>query len=78
MPTYHQKIKISKVREVEYAKVRSKIDELCITNMFFSGNTVKLMKEIVPEYISKNSDLCDFDKEESKKDSEQKLKIVKS
>ena len=46
--------------------------------MFFSGNTVKLMKEIVPEYISKNSDLCDFDKEESKKDSEQKLKIVKS
>ncbi|WP_282113339.1 polysaccharide biosynthesis protein [Maribacter stanieri] len=78
LPTYHQKIKISKVREVEYAKVRSKIDELCITNMFFSGNTVKLMKEIVPEYISKNSDLCDFDKEESKKDSEQKLKIVKS
>ncbi|WP_282180459.1 polysaccharide biosynthesis protein [Maribacter stanieri] len=78
MPTYHQKIKISKVREVEYAKARSKIDELCITNMFFSGNTVKLMKEIVPEYISKNSDLCDFDKDESKKDSEQKLKIVKS
>ncbi|WP_027066500.1 polysaccharide biosynthesis protein [Maribacter sp. Hel_I_7] len=78
LPTYHQKIKISKVREVEYAKVRSKIDELCITNMFFSGNTVKLMKEIVPEYISKNSDLCDFDKDESKKDSEQKLKIVKS
>jgi FlaA1/EpsC-like NDP-sugar epimerase len=78
LPTYHQKIKISKVREVEYAKARSKIDELCITNMFFSGNTVKLMKEIVPEYISKNSDLCDFDKVESKQDSEQKLKIVKS
>ncbi|WP_036153554.1 polysaccharide biosynthesis protein [Maribacter forsetii] len=78
LPTYHQKIKISKVRDVEYAKVRSKIDELCITNMFFSGNTVKLMKEIVPEYISKNSDLCDLDNVESKKDSEQKLKIVKS
>ncbi|WP_324027957.1 nucleoside-diphosphate sugar epimerase/dehydratase [Maribacter sp. BPC-D8] len=78
LPTYHQKIKISKVRDVEYAKVRSKIDELCITNMFFSGNTIKLMKEIVPEYISKNSDLCDFDKVESKQDSEQKLKIVKS
>ncbi|MEP2057996.1 MAG: nucleoside-diphosphate sugar epimerase/dehydratase [Maribacter litoralis] len=78
LPTYHQKIKISKVRDVEYAKVRSKIDELCITNMFFSGNTVKLMKEIVPEYISKNSELCDLDKAESNKNSEQKLKIVKS
>lgn len=78
LPTYHQKIKISKVRDVEYAKVRSKIDELCITNMFFSGNTVKLMKEIVPEYISKNSELCDFDKADSNKNSEQKLKIVKS
>ncbi|WP_396634847.1 polysaccharide biosynthesis protein [Maribacter sp. R86514] len=62
LPTYHQKIKISKVRDVEYAKVRSKIDELCITNMFFSGNTVKLMKEIVPEYVSKNSDFCELDK----------------
>jgi len=78
LPTYHQKIKISKVRDVEYAKVRSKIDELCITNMFFSGNTVKLMKEIVPEYISKNSELCDFDKADSNKTSEQKLKVVKS
>ncbi|TDT44763.1 FlaA1/EpsC-like NDP-sugar epimerase [Maribacter spongiicola] len=62
LPTYHQKIKISKVRDVEYSKVRSKIDELCITNMFFSGNTVKLMKEIVPEYVSKNSDFCELDK----------------
>ncbi|SEC18374.1 NDP-sugar epimerase, includes UDP-GlcNAc-inverting 4,6-dehydratase FlaA1 and capsular polysaccharide biosynthesis protein EpsC [Maribacter dokdonensis] len=78
LPTYHQKIKISKVRDVEYAKVRSKIDELCITNMFFSGNTIKLMKEIVPEYISKNSELCDFDKADSNKTSEQKLKVVKS
>ncbi|MEP3380628.1 MAG: UDP-N-acetylglucosamine 4,6-dehydratase family protein, partial [Maribacter dokdonensis] len=78
LPTYHQKIKISKVRDVEYAKVRSKIDELCITNMFFSGNTVKLMKEIVPEYISKNSELCDFDKVDSHQSPEQKLKVVKS
>lgn len=61
MPTYHKKIKISKVRELDYANVRSKIDELCITNMFFNGNTVKLMKEIVPEYVSQNSDLCALD-----------------
>ena len=36
MPTYHKKIKISNVRQLDYADVRSKIDELCITNMFFS------------------------------------------
>ncbi|MBQ4915631.1 polysaccharide biosynthesis protein [Maribacter sp. MMG018] len=82
MPTYHQKIKISKVRELDYAKVRSKIDELCITNMFFNGNTVKLMKEIVPEYVSKNSDLCEFDeKSEATVDgskSNSNLKIVQS
>ena len=62
LPTYHKKIKISKVRELDYAKTRSKIDELCITNMFFNGNTVKLMKQIVPEYISNNSELCNLDK----------------
>ena len=76
MPTYHQKIKISKVRELDYSKTRSKIDELCITNMFFNGNTVKLMKEIVPEYISKNSELCELDKPKGIVAIEQKLKIV--
>ncbi|WP_405415761.1 polysaccharide biosynthesis protein [Maribacter sp. Asnod1-A12] len=78
LPTYHQKIKISKVRDVEYAKVRSKIDELCITNMFFSGNTVKLMKEIVPEYVSKNSDFCELDKSGDDNDGQKMapLKIV--
>jgi len=76
MPTYHNKIKISKVRELDHSKIRSKIDELCITNMFFNGNTVKLMKEIVPEYISKNSELCELDTPKSVVSKEQKLKIV--
>ncbi|UOY06104.1 polysaccharide biosynthesis protein [Muricauda sp. SCSIO 64092] len=61
LPTYHKKIMISKVRELDYAKVRSKIDELCLTNMFFNGDTIKIMKEIVPEYISKNSKFCELD-----------------
>ena len=76
MPTYHQKIKISKVRDLDYSKIRSKIDELCITNMFFNGNTVKLMKEIVPEYISKNSELCELDNPKNTTAEKQKLKIV--
>jgi FlaA1/EpsC-like NDP-sugar epimerase len=78
LPTYHDKIKISKVRELEYGKIRSKIDELCITNMFFNGNTVRLMKEIVPEYISKNSDLCNLDQPEKEQTADKKLKVVKS
>ncbi len=61
LPTYHQKIMISKVRELNYAKVRSKVDELCVSNMFFNGDTVKLMKEIVPEYVSNNSEFCKLD-----------------
>jgi FlaA1/EpsC-like NDP-sugar epimerase len=62
MPTYHKKIMISKIRELDYNLVRTKIDELCINNMFFNGDTVKLMKEIVPEFVSNNSELCKHDK----------------
>ena len=65
LPTYHQKIMISKVRELNYAEVRSKVDELCVSNMFFNGDTVKLMKEIVPEYVSNNSEFCKLDNSEN-------------
>ncbi|MFS4415686.1 polysaccharide biosynthesis protein [Maribacter sp. 2307ULW6-5] len=81
METYHKKIKISKVRELDYPKIRSKIDELCITNMFFNGNTVKIMKQIVPEYVSNNSDLCALDKKQDnggQKENKTNLKIVQS
>ena len=63
LPTYHKKIMIGKVRDLNYADIRTRIDELCVTNMFFNGNTVRLMKEIVPEYVSKNSSLCELDNE---------------
>lgn len=65
LPTYHKKIMISKVRELDYNQIRSKIDELCISNIFFNENTIKIMKEIVPEYISNNSSLCKFDDNEN-------------
>ncbi|GBF21939.1 UDP-N-acetyl-alpha-D-glucosamine C6 dehydratase [Arenibacter sp. NBRC 103722] len=65
MPTYHKKIMISKSRELLYEETKSKINELCVSNMFFNENTVKLMKEIVPEYVSNNSDLCKLDKKDS-------------
>ncbi|MGB7395597.1 MAG: nucleoside-diphosphate sugar epimerase/dehydratase [Pricia sp.] len=76
LPTYHKKIMISKTREMDYTQVRSKIDELCVSNMFFNGSTVSLMKEIVPEYISNNSDLCELDQKKPAKVKERPLKKV--
>ncbi|MCO5723339.1 polysaccharide biosynthesis protein [Robiginitalea marina] len=61
LPTYHKKILISKVRELDYLEVRSLIDELCVTNMFFNSDTVKLMKQIVPEFVSNNSEYSRLD-----------------
>lgn len=68
LPTYHDKIMISKVRDIDYSKVRNMIDELCISNLFFKHNVVQLMKSIVPEYISNNSDFCKLDKINSNKE----------
>ncbi|GMN08298.1 nucleoside-diphosphate sugar epimerase/dehydratase [Croceitalea sp. MTPC5] len=65
LPTYHKKIKISKAREMEYDKLKSLVDELCVANMFFGNNTVQLMKDIVPEFISNNSEFCKLDKKEN-------------
>ncbi|WP_209399733.1 nucleoside-diphosphate sugar epimerase/dehydratase [Pseudozobellia sp. WGM2] len=76
MPTYHKKIMISKTRELDYTMVRSKIDELCVSNMFFNGSTIELMKKIVPEFISSNSELCVLDKKEGKKVKTAQLKKV--
>ncbi len=67
LPTYHKKILIGKVKELDYAMVKSKIDELCVSNMFFNGNTMALMKEIVPEYVSNNSEFCKLDNQEEEK-----------
>ncbi|MFC4220499.1 polysaccharide biosynthesis protein [Flagellimonas marina] len=66
LPTYHDKIMISKVRDIDYSATRTMIDELCISNLFFKDNVVQLMKSIVPEYISNNSDFCKLDGEKSK------------
>ncbi|MGC1516930.1 MAG: nucleoside-diphosphate sugar epimerase/dehydratase, partial [Maribacter sp.] len=78
MPTYHKKIKISKVRELDYADIRTKIDELCITNMFFTGDPVLLMKKIVPEFVSNNSELCKLDNNKTAEEKKPELKIVQS
>ena len=75
LPTYHDKIMISKVREIDYSRTRSMIDELCISNLFFKDNVVQLMKSIVPEYISNNSDFCKLDQKNPRTSSKSKSEV---
>tara|TARA_R110002049_G_scaffold87533_3_gene221959 strand:- start:12297 stop:14249 length:1953 start_codon:yes stop_codon:yes gene_type:complete len=62
LSTYHKKIMISKTRELDYERVKSEIEELCITNRFQNNNIVLKMKNLIPEYKSNNSDYERFDK----------------
>ncbi|MDB2462671.1 polysaccharide biosynthesis protein [Algibacter sp.] len=54
--TYHKKILISKTREIEYATMKSEIEDLCINNSFVNNNIVMKMKSLIPEYKSNNSE----------------------
>lgn len=54
--TYHPKIKISKIISNSYIYVQNVIDELLLLNSLNNDYAmVKKMKEIIPDYISKNS-----------------------
>ncbi|MHA7057484.1 polysaccharide biosynthesis protein [Aquimarina sp. M1] len=56
LPTYHKKIMISKFDDADCPLVMDKIDDLCIMNLFNQDDQiVSKLKEIVPEFISKNS-----------------------
>ena len=55
-PTFHEKIRIAKVREYDYDEVAREIDDLIeIAKRFDNMDTVRKMKAIVPEYKSNNS-----------------------
>ncbi|WP_298535154.1 nucleoside-diphosphate sugar epimerase/dehydratase [uncultured Algibacter sp.] len=62
LSTYNKKILISKTRELDHNKVKTQIEELCITNRFQNNNIVMKMKRLIPEYKSNNSDYEKFDK----------------
>lgn len=56
LPTHHHKISIAKVLEYQYADANNSIDELLVINKKHDNTAVVLkMKEIIPEFISKNS-----------------------
>jgi len=55
-PTFHEKIRIAQVREYDYDEVNAKIEELTeVAKQFDDMETVRVMKELVPEYKSNNS-----------------------
>ena len=55
-PTFHEKIRIAQVREYDYDDVSREIDDLVeISKQFNNMDTVRKMKQIVPEYKSNNS-----------------------
>ena len=57
LPSFNDKIRIAKVREYNYPDVEKSIEELIkISETFDDKAIVKKMKEIVPEYISLNSE----------------------
>ena len=62
-PSFHEKIRIARVREYNYSEVSCEIENLiAISQRCNDMATVKKMKEIVPEYKSKNSIYEQLDK----------------
>lgn len=55
-PSFHDKIRIAEVRQYDYTEVSKQIDDLIEKSKLYDEMlTVKIMKEIVPEYKSNNS-----------------------
>lgn len=55
-PTYHEKIMIATVREYDYDEVKERIQKLIdVSYTYDQMKIVAAMKDIVPEFISKNS-----------------------
>lgn len=62
LPTNHSRIRIAKVREYDYSDALAAADELeRLSRAVEITDMVKLMKQIVPEFISKNSKFEELD-----------------
>lgn len=64
-PTYHEKIMIANVREYDYDEVEKIIEHLIeVSYTYDQMKIVAAMKELVPEFVSKNSCFEVLDKKE--------------
>lgn len=56
LPSFHEKIRIAKVKEYDFEQVSQEIDALVeLAKSYDEMKIVGKMKEIVPEFVSKNS-----------------------
>ena len=63
LPTNHTRIRIAKVREYDYAEAKDMVGELeRLSRIVDIPSMVRLMKRIVPEFISQNSRYEEFDR----------------
>ena len=66
MPTHHEKITIAQEPMVDYNRIPSMVEQLIQKAQTDSHvNIVRYMKEMVPEFISNNSEYEDLDAEDS-------------
>lgn len=62
LPTHHPKIMISKVPAPEFQEIKKKVKTIIKTaTKHKDKKVVKLLKELVPEYISENSEFSQLD-----------------
>ena len=62
IPSFHEKIRIAKVREYDFDAVSAEIDQLiAVAHTYDNMAIVKKMKEIVPEFVSNNSEYSVLD-----------------
>ena len=63
LPSFNKKIRIAKVREYDYDKAQTAIDELmAVAESYDDLKIVEKMKEIVPEYVPNNARYSQLDK----------------
>ncbi|MCC7232694.1 MAG: polysaccharide biosynthesis protein [Bacteroidia bacterium] len=68
LPTYHEKILVAKVREYDFKSIEKDIDQLIsLFRAQDNPSIVRKMKNIVPEFVSCNSEYEKLDVEEVKK-----------
>lgn len=67
LPTHHPKIMISKVPPGDFKQIKSLVKEIIKTaTRHKDKKVVKLLKELVPEYKSENSEFSELDEPETK------------
>jgi len=66
-PTYNKKIMIGSAREYDYDIVQAQLENLLVAVLKYKNKEiVKIMKKLVPEFVSANSAFEEFDKEKDK------------